>query len=48
MMSEREKERDVQLGPLQQEQDNVGRSGNLILSVEEKNTAITHNVEIII
>jgi hypothetical protein len=44
---EREKERDARLGPLQQEQDNMVYSGNLVVSVGEKTTAISRNVEII-
>jgi len=50
MMSEREseRERDARLGPLQREQVNVVRSGILVVSAEEKNTAISRNVEIII
>jgi len=35
------------LDQLQQEQGNVVRFGNLVVSAEEKNTAISRNVEII-
>jgi hypothetical protein len=46
MMSDRE--RDARLGPLQREPGNVVLYGNLVVSAEEKNTAISCNIEIII